>query len=156
LSVKLYLQVRHSDQIESNFALNESEYLSSIRTKEPYQASYSNVKEIVEQEGSIFETVWNESIPAKYKIREIQEGTESEFLEVIYDAQKARDIYIDLARSVDNEALLLFANSKAMVRADRLGVVDYLIKASKKGASIKIICPITEENSEIIIQISEK
>lgn len=43
-----------------------------------------------------------------------------------------------------------------MVRADRLGVVDYLIKTSKKGASIKIICPITEENSEVIKQISEK
>jgi hypothetical protein len=41
-----------------------------------------------------------------------------------------------------------------MVRADRLGVVDYLIKTSKKGASIKIICPITEENSEVIKQIS--
>ena len=43
-----------------------------------------------------------------------------------------------------------------MIRADRLGVLDHLIKASKKGASIKIICPITEENSEIIKQISEK
>ena len=42
-----------------------------------------------------------------------------------------------------------------MVRADRLGVVDHLIKASKKGASVKIICPITEENSEIVKQISE-
>ena len=150
------LQVRHSDQIEANFALNETEYLSSITMKERHQAIYSNVREIVEQEGSIFETVWNTSLPAKYRIREIQEGTESDFLEVIYDAQKARDIYIDLARSVDNEALLLFANSKAMVRAERLGVVDYLIRASKKGASIKIICPITEENSEIITQISEK
>jgi two-component system, OmpR family, sensor histidine kinase VicK len=150
------LQVRHSDQIEANFALNETEYLSSITMKERHQAIYSNVREIVEQEGSIFETVWNTSLPAKYRIREIQEGTESDFLEVIYDAQKARDIYIDLARSVDNEALLLFANSKALVRAERLGVVDYLIRAYKKGASIKIICPITEENSEIITQISEK
>jgi signal transduction histidine kinase len=57
---------------------------------------------------------------------------------------------------VQRYTLLLFANSRAMIRADRLGVVDHLIKASKKGASIKIICPITEENSEIIKQISEK
>jgi two-component system sensor histidine kinase VicK len=150
------LQIRHSDQIEANFAGNETEYLSSITMRERHQAIYSNVREIVEQEASIFETVWNTSLPAEYRIREIQEGSESEFLEVIYDAQKAMDIYIDLARSVDSEALLLFANSKAMVRADRLGVVEYLIKASKKGASIKIICPITDENSEIIKQISEE
>ena len=100
--------------------------------------------------------MWDRPLPAKPRNKEIHRDTDSEFLEVIYDAQKATDIYIDLARSIDNEALLLFANSKAMVRADRLGVVDYLVKTSKKGASIKIICPITEENSEIIKQISEK
>ena len=93
---------------------------------------------------------------SKNRIREIQEGRESEFLEVIQDAQEARDIYVDLARSIDNEGLLLFANSMAMVRADRLGIVDYLIRASNKEASIKIICPITEENIQIIKKISEK
>jgi signal transduction histidine kinase len=150
------LQIRHSNDIEANFVLNDMEYLSSITMKERYQAVYSNVKEIVDQEGSIFETVWNKLLPAKSRIKEIEDGTESEFLDVIYDAQKARDIYIDLARSVNNEALLLFANSRSMTRAYRLGVVDYLIKASKKGASIKIICPLTRENSEIINQISER
>ena len=151
------MQIHHSNHIEANFVINEKEYLSSITSaKERYQAIYSSVREIVEQEASIFETFWNSSLSAKYRIREIREGTESEFLQVIYDVQKATDIYIDLARSVNNEALLLFANSRAMIRADRLGVVDHLIKASKKGASIRIICPITEENSEIIKQISEK
>jgi signal transduction histidine kinase len=150
-----HLQIRHSDQIETNFALNEKEYLSSITMKDPHQAIYSNVREIVEQEWRICETVWNRSRPSKSRIRDIQEGTASEFLEVIYDAQKARDIYLDLASSVDTEALLLFANSKAMLRADKLGVTDYLIKASKKGASVKIICPINEENAENIKRISE-
>lgn len=42
-----------------------------------------------------------------------------------------------------------------MVRADKLGVVDYLIRASNNGASIKIICPITQENYQIIKKISE-
>jgi hypothetical protein len=38
----------------------------------------------------------------------------------------------------------------ALVRADRLGIVDYLIRASNKNASIKIICPIADENSQMI------
>src|SRR5919106_875746 len=64
---------------------------------------------------------------------------------------------IDLARSVDREALLLCANSKAMVRAYRLGVLDYLIEAStKKGAIIRIVCPLAEENSEIVKTISKR
>src|ERR687891_1058471 len=64
---------------------------------------------------------------------------------------------IDLARSVDREALLLCANSKAMVRAYRLGVIDSLMDAStKKGAIIRIVCPLAEENSEIIAKISKR
>jgi signal transduction histidine kinase len=44
-----------------------------------------------------------------------------------------------------------------MSRADRLGVLDSLINASKnKGALVKIISPITEENSRIVEQICEK
>jgi hypothetical protein len=72
-------------------------------------------------------------LPREIASREIQKGSDSEFLEIIDDAQRARDIYISLARSIDNEGLLLFANSMAMVRADKLGVVDYLIRASNNG-----------------------
>jgi hypothetical protein len=44
----------------------------------------------------------------------------------------------------------------ALVRAGKLGTVGYLIRASNKNASIKIICPIAEENSQTIKIISEK
>ena len=72
-------------------------------------------------------------MPRELRTREIR-SSDSDFLEVINDAQRARDIYIHLARSIDNEGLLLFANSMALVRADKLGVVDYLIRASNNGA----------------------
>ena len=42
-----------------------------------------------------------------------------------------------------------------MLRAERLGVVEHLIKASsERGATIRIICPLTEENSKVIQKIS--
>jgi hypothetical protein len=42
---------------------------------------------------------------------------------------------------VEKEALVLFANSKAIIRADRLGVLDYLINASNdKGALANWFC----------------
>jgi ketosteroid isomerase-like protein len=54
-------------------------------------------------------------LPREIAAREIRENSNSEFLEVIDDGQKARDIYIHLAESIDNEGLLLFANSMAEV-----------------------------------------
>ena len=36
-----------------------------------------------------------------------------------------------------------------MIRLNRLGVIDYTIKASQeKDAEVKIICPLSEVNSE--------
>jgi two-component system sensor histidine kinase VicK len=149
---------RHSDDIEANFIVNEKEYLGSITLKEPnQQAIHSNMKDMVKQQHHIFESLWNRAIPIHDKIAEIVEGKEAEFYEVINDYKKAQEKYIDLARSVDREALVLFANSKAMVRAYRLGVLDYLIEASsKKGAIVRIVCPLSEDNSEIAKSISER
>jgi signal transduction histidine kinase len=151
-------ELRHLEENEANFAVNDIECLGFVTMqKESLQATYSNITEIVEQQQSVFEALWNKAIPAENRILEIENDIEPEFLEVISDNKKATDIYIDLAKSVEKEALFLFANSKAIIRADRLGVLDCLINASKsKGALVKIISPITEENSQIVQQICEK
>ena len=155
-------EIRHLEGIKGNFMLSEAEYLSPLLLfeKEKVVASQiidSNVKEIVEQQQYIFDDFWDRSIPAYQRILEIENEIESEFLEVISDNEKAAKNYIDLAKSVGKEALVLFANSKAIIRADRLGVLDSLINASKnKGAVVKIICPITDENSQVVEQTCKK
>jgi signal transduction histidine kinase len=160
--MQLVKDLRHSDQIETNFGLNEIEYLGSVSLQqERLQATYCNIQEVVEQQHYIFDSLWNKSIRADEKIREIEEGIESEFYEVITDNEKAKNVYIDLAKSIEKEALLLCANSNAIVRSDKLGIIDYLIEASAKrrgvmkGATIRIICPLTVENSQVIKKIME-
>ena len=122
--MQLVKDLRHSDQIETNFGLKETEYLGSVNLQEErLQATYYNIKEVIEQQHHIFNSLWNESTPANEKIREIEEGIEAEFYEVITDNEKAKDVYIDLAKSIEKEDLLLFTNSKAIVRSDRLGLL---------------------------------
>jgi two-component system, OmpR family, sensor histidine kinase VicK len=119
----------HSGDIEANFVVNEKEYLGSITLREPQQqAIYSNMNGILEQHRSIFDTLWNKAIPAKQRIGEIQEEIEPEFYEVINNYEKAQEKYIDLAKSIDKEGLLLFANSKAMIRANKIVQQGYSIK----------------------------
>jgi two-component system, OmpR family, sensor histidine kinase VicK len=160
--MKLVDDLRHSDQIEANFGLNEIEYLGAVSLQEErLQATYCNIKKVVEQQHYIFDSLWNKSTRADQKIREIEEGIESEFYEVITDNEKAKNMYIHLAKSIEKQALLLFANSQALLRSDKLGIIDYLIEASvkrrgaMKGATIRIICPLTAENSHIIKKIME-
>jgi two-component system, OmpR family, sensor histidine kinase VicK len=148
----------HSNDIEANFVVSEKEYLGSITLKEPQQqAIYSNMKGVVEQHISIFDALWNKAIPAEQRIGKIQERIEPEFYNVINNYENAQEKYTYLAKSIDKEGLLLFANSKAMIRANKIGIIDSLIEASaNKGAIIRIICPLTEENSEIVKTIAKR
>ena len=58
-------------------AVSETEYIATAHLQEAkpvHTLIYSNVKEIVEQQQLIFESLWNKSIPAEQKIKEIEEG----------------------------------------------------------------------------------
>ena len=154
-------ELRHLDGIKGNFGIcDQKEFVAAATIKEQQavpQLIYSNVKEIIEQQEFIFESFWTRAIPAKQRIREMEDATEPEFYEVISDHEKASQVLVDLAKSVTKEALFLLPNDKSMVRMDRLGVIDYLIKAAQKDSigSIRIICPISEVNSEIIKKVTE-
>ncbi|HEY7080427.1 MAG TPA: HAMP domain-containing sensor histidine kinase [Nitrososphaeraceae archaeon] len=89
-------EIRHMNEIEANLLLNEKEYLGSITTSEPHQqAIHTNITEIVEQQQNIFETLWNKSIHAEKRIKEIEEGTVHYETRVIEDA---REIIKEISR----------------------------------------------------------
>ncbi|MGA7691389.1 MAG: HAMP domain-containing sensor histidine kinase [Nitrososphaeraceae archaeon] len=153
-------ELRHLDGIKGNLYVSETAYLAPStfheKGKPASQLIYSNVKEIIEHQRYIFETFWNKAIPAEQRIKEIEEGLAPEFYEVITDPKKAAQTITNLARSVKKEALFFFPNDKALVRADKLGVVDYVMKASHNGATVKIICSLSEHNAEIVKRIFER
>jgi two-component system, OmpR family, sensor histidine kinase VicK len=158
--MKLGYEIRHLDGIKANFSINETAYVASTTVEESQpipQLIYSNIKDIVIQQKYVFDSFWNKAVPAEQKIREIEENIEPEIFETITDHEIASQILIDLAKSVKKEALFLLPNDKSMVRIDKLGIVDFLVKASQKSDSIiiRIICPLSDENSEVIKKIIE-
>jgi two-component system, OmpR family, sensor histidine kinase VicK len=159
--MKFALEVRHLPGIKANLSVTNTEYFSLITSKEEQAQStssshviYSKVKEIVEQQQYLFDNLWNKSLPAEQRIKELEEGIQAEFFEVV-DSEKISQILVDLAKSVKNEMLLMLPNDRAMSRVRRLGVIDFLIKASKdKDANIKILCPLSKVNSHIVKSIT--
>lgn len=150
--------LNHLDGIKGNLYLSEKEYLSPAvlhdRGEPAAQIIYSNMSEIVQHQQYIFETLWYKSRPATDKILEIENGIELEFLEIISDPEKATDIYTELINSIQSEARFLLADSKSILRADKLGVIQNLVEVStRRGAVVKIVCPFSQENSEIIKNI---
>ena len=153
-------ELKHLDGIKGNFYISESGYLAPAtfheKGKPASQIIYSNVKELIEHQRYVFDTFWDKAISAEQRIREIEEEREPDFYEVITDNEKASQILIDLAQSVKKEALFFLPNDKAMLRLDRMGLIDYTIKASQNGATVKIICPLSNENDHIVKKISER
>jgi two-component system, OmpR family, sensor histidine kinase VicK len=153
-------ELKHLDGIKGNFYISETGYLAPAtfheKGKPASQIIYSNVKELIEHQRYVFDTFWDKAISAEQRIREIEEEREPDFYEVITDNEKASQILIDLAQSVKKEAFFFLPNDKAMLRLDRMGLIDYTIKASQKGATVKIICPLSNENDHIVKKISER
>jgi two-component system sensor histidine kinase VicK len=97
---------------------------------------------------------WENAIQYKDRIHQLETGIEPEFYKVITDSEKASQLIRDLTISVKREALLFLPNSKSLVRSDNLGIIDKLIETSQKGATVKIICPISEQNINTVEKIS--
>jgi two-component system sensor histidine kinase VicK len=79
--IKIVDELRHLDGIKGNFMLSESEYLAPLilfrRGEIASQIVYSNIKEVIEHQQYVFDTLWNKSIAADKRIRQIEEGIES-------------------------------------------------------------------------------
>ena len=153
-------ELRHLDGVKGNFAVSEKGYIASATLQEAsllQQVIYSNVRAILDQQQYVFETLWNKALPAEQRLREIEEGIEAEVFETITNHEVVRQILVDLAKSVKKEALFFLPNDKAMVRIDKLGIVDYLIKASQKSDTtiVRLVCPLSNENAEVTSKIAK-
>src|SRR5215469_4006563 len=160
--VKIFLEcgirVRHiKEMLPLNFGVSDKEVALTIEKMEGGKVSQSflisNDPKYVNYFNSFFEDLWKKGIDAIDKIKSIQQGVEPEFLEVVTDHQIASQLIIDLAKSVKKEALFLLPNDKAMLRVDRLGIIDYLIQATRHGAEVKIICPLSSKTTNIVKRI---
>jgi two-component system sensor histidine kinase VicK len=78
--IKIVGELRHLDGIKGNFMLSESEYLAPLilfrKGEIAPQIIYSNIKEVIEHQQYVFDTLWMKAVSATKKIKEIEEGTE--------------------------------------------------------------------------------
>ncbi len=144
-----FVEIRHLDEIKGNFSITESEYISTpiLIGKQPIsELIYSNVKKIVEQQQYIFDILWNKSIPLVKKIKEVEEGIEIEFVEVIDDPIRARDLYIKSLESSKGELLLFIPLHMLFIIQREIEFIK-IINRFKIGSSIEVkilVTPRTE------------
>ena len=150
--------IRHLEGIKGNFVIaDRAKYAGIANTHEGKlpQLISSNVSAFVEQQQFFFEMLWNKSIPAEHRIKEIEENRPPEKLEIIEDTQKSISRAFDIMNKTQSELLVLFATPRAFIIALKAGTAaDIYRKISENGVNIKLLVPRgtgneIEENEQI-------
>jgi signal transduction histidine kinase len=138
-------ELRHLDGIKGNFGISEKAYTASATLREAtllQQVIYSNVKAILEQQLYVFETLWNKTISAEEKIREIEQGLEPDIIEVIQNPAKTAKLYLDLIKNAAREILLIFPTTNAITRQNSVGALQLLKQAAEQNkVNVRLLMP---------------
>jgi two-component system, OmpR family, sensor histidine kinase VicK len=136
--------VRHLEGIKGNFVIaDRAKYAGIANTHDGKIAQLisSNVMAFVEQQQYFFEMLWNKAIPAKKRIREIEEGRSPEKLEIIEDTQKSISRAFDIMNKTQKELLVLFATPRTFSLALLGEAASIYRKISENGVDIKLLVP---------------
>ncbi|HZD81829.1 MAG TPA: HAMP domain-containing sensor histidine kinase, partial [Nitrososphaeraceae archaeon] len=155
--IKIVDELRHLDGIKGNFMLSESEYLAPLilfrRGKIASQIVYSNIKEVIEHQQYVFDTLWNRSIAAGKRIKQIEEGAEPDKTEFILDTKVSITRALNIISSAQKEVLAIFATSRTFALAMGMGVSQIYRNAINSGAKISLLIPDGEGVEQIINEI---
>jgi len=154
------IEIRHLDEVRGNFAVSESEYISSqgsavFMPDVITLVIYSNSGSLVAQNANVFETLWSVAEPAAERIREIEQGFDQARTEVIRDVGVTRRQYLDLLGEAKEEILLIMPTANAFRRQESIGVIDAAQAASERGVRVSIMSP-NSSVEESIREVSGK
>src|SRR5690242_4637084 len=125
----------------------------NVQGEQQHQIIYSNVKEIVEQQKYLFETLWNKAVPAEQKIREIEEGVTLGSTEVILSPLRIQELFIDLVKSAKQEILLILPTTNSFLREHKLGIIQLLkqvASVSEYNVNVRILTPTNDAIEKIL------
>jgi two-component system sensor histidine kinase VicK len=130
--VKAYLdlgmKIRHINNMPPmNFAISSKElYITIDEMKGGHMAKnllISNEPPYIRHYISIFEDLWNKSVPAEQKIKEIEEGVVIGRTEVIQSPEDIQQLFIDMVKSANYEVLLVIPTINSFYREERIGML---------------------------------
>ncbi|MRN61896.1 MAG: hypothetical protein FIO03_07635, partial [Nitrosopumilales archaeon] len=150
-------EVRHLDGVKGNFMTSEKEYLAPVflfqKENVTSQVIYSNVKEVVEQQKYLFETLWTKAIPAEQIIQELEEGIKPSVLEIIRNPIEIQNIFINLIKSSTKEIMIMIPTTNAIRCQADIGILQLLKKvATDNHVNIRILAPLKDHSVEQKIQ----
>jgi two-component system, OmpR family, sensor histidine kinase VicK len=163
--VKLFLnvgvQIRHIKNLTPmNFAVGNRYFYAYIDKvdggKIMESLLVSNEPVYITHFNYIFESIWENTIDAEERIRDIEEGGDLSDIEVIRSSSKAQELYLNIVKSAAKEILLIFPTTNAFIRQEAIGILELAAEAAReRSVKARILMPadkLTEENVQSLKQ----
>ena len=134
------IQIRHTKNLTPlNFSISNKEFQATaekMKGGEMIRSLLVSTEPIyIDHYNSIFEQLWDNSIDAKDRINDIEEGVDLADIEVIPRSARARLLYLELVKNAKEEILFIFPTSSAFIRQEKMGAIPLAIEGSKKTSS---------------------
>jgi two-component system, OmpR family, sensor histidine kinase VicK len=143
------MEMRHLDGLRGYLVIEDGEiFISHAFGDEAKLVPHmviSSVNVLVEQQQYFFELLWSKAIPAKQRIKEVEEGAKREFVETIRDPSEIQKLGFDLIKASEEEILIIFSTANAFHRQIRGEVLKLLKEAAARGVKVRVLVPMDKK-----------
>jgi two-component system sensor histidine kinase VicK len=148
-SVASSLDNNHNSTINKE---KEEEHLQPITTAAGIETEtiFSNVRAFVSQQQYFFDMLWQKAIPAKQRIKEIEEGAKREFIDTIREPKEIEKLLFQLLKSASEEILIINPAGSSFILSKLDCIMQLLCEAAaERAVNIRILIDREEEDDSL-------
>jgi two-component system sensor histidine kinase VicK len=154
-----YVELRHMDNVKGNMAVSETEYVATavLEGSTPVtQTIYSNVKAFLEQQHYFFENLWSKAIPAKQRIKELEENTPPQRTETVYGQENTIKAILEFISKTVQEFCVYAESSCPSVAMSAEPVVQaYSEFKNTRNGKARWITEVNSSNIKYIVKLMQ-
>jgi hypothetical protein len=146
----------HTDILGGDFCIIDGRsYLYHIKksgkeTDEDDRCLFSNNITFVKLQQNLFENLLNHAIPARDKLKEMEQGIQREYIKTLQDPTSILRLIRDRVEIAGFDIQALFATMNSFYRAERDGIIDLLAAARGRGINVRVLIKIDDETMKDI------
>ena len=159
--MELGIRIKHVKNLPPiDFAFSENEMIATIEKakggKLLKNLLVSNEPLYIEHFRSFFEELWASGVDSGIRIKSIEEGLDSEGIEIIQNPRKVQGIGTQMVESAKEDILIIFSTNNAFHRQERSGLFRFIGEAVSRGVKVRILTPFDEPINAQAMHLDQK
>jgi two-component system, OmpR family, sensor histidine kinase VicK len=129
-----------------SFGISDKEIGATIEKMEEGKAVQSllisNEPVYINHFKSVFEELWKNGVDAKSRIHDIEDGLDTEGIDIIQNPYEIQKLAFELAKLAQEEIRIIFSTANAFHRQEYAGAIQLLKEAiAQRGVKVRILTP---------------